>query len=263
MDDEEEDEEQQYIDANELANYTQPDNWNVLSLNIRSVKKKVPNLQILLENTSVDVIFLQEIWKPNTIRFDGYQKHLLKRKDVDGKKTGGGLAILSKYDFKILTEEICSILEYQVAAITLPNNTRMLCCNTYVPPESNKTEAIAKLGQVLAGIDFNSYGQTLLVGDLNIDFLVNPTEILDLAVQLESISYSTFPTRITKKSSTCIDHFIAKHKNVKVKIVKTDVSDHFAILGMFELESQGKQERNIKYIRILKEKNLDALATKI
>ena len=119
---------QEYIDEPDLAIYANPNHFNIISHNIRSMKKNLNNLMTLTGNASIDLLLLQEIWNPSITNIPGYRMHLLKRSDRNMKNTGGGLGLLSKYPFKIIKEELEDEIEYQILEIQV-HKLKILVCN--------------------------------------------------------------------------------------------------------------------------------------
>ena len=79
----------------------------------------------------------------------------------------------------------------------------------------------------------------VLAGDFNINFLdfdtnINVQDFLNLMFRYNKIPLTNKPTRVTRHSTSTIDHIITNsvtgHNDFKSAIIKTDLSDHFPIV---------------------------------
>ena len=83
-------------------------------------------------------------------------------------------------------------------------------------------------------------GEILLMGDLNVDIIGNQRNFFDyqnllLSFDLEVQNFE--PTRVTKSSSTCIDHIIAAEET-QVTTINCTISDHFGLMCDLKIISE-------------------------
>ena len=107
--------------------------------------------------------------------------------------------------------------------------------------------------------------QIFLAGDFNVNFLdysrnLIVRDVFNLAFQNSIFPVINRPTRVTKTSATIIDHILISRiidSPLHSGIVKTDISDHFAVFCL--LKTNFKQS-NIKNIIVKRDINKASIA---
>eukprot|EP00733_Pompholyxophrys_punicea_P000178 Pompholyxophrys_punicea_v1_NODE_29_length_5159_cov_28.459444.p1 type:complete len:946 gc:universal NODE_29_length_5159_cov_28.459444:3022-185(-) len=180
------------------------------------------------------LIVLSEVWSNKTQFsskiFPGYS-FLLKTRP--GR--GGGVGLL-----------ISDLLAFEEFAINLPGsesiaisftslNTRFFLIAVYRSPSFNLHEFVASLSDLLGRIA-GKYS-ILIVGDINIDLLsLSPThDYSSLLIDFSLYSLTVFPTRLSLRSSTLIDHILTDNTSFEAKsgTITPEFADHrasFAVL---------------------------------
>ena len=112
---------------------------------------------------------------------------------------------------------------------------------TYQPPNGDPNELENYFKNVLSKRTITNK-EIVLVGDFNINVLgFNENKMvqnfLNLMFRHGLIPTVNKPTRVTRKTTTAIDHIITNsiiNAEFKTGIVKTDISDHFPIFFIFK-----------------------------
>ena len=85
-------------------------------------------------------------------------------------------------------------------------------------------------------------GEILLMGDLNVNIIGNQRNffnyknlLLSFDLEVQNIE----PTRVTKSSSTCIDHIIAAEET-QVTTINCTISDHYGIMCDLKIISENQ-----------------------
>ena len=82
----------------------------------------------------------------------------------------------------------------------------------------------------------------LIVGELNINFSdysrnIHVRNFFNFVFQNDIFPGINRPTRVTKSSATVIDHILTStliDSHIQSGIIKTDISDHFAVFSLLE-----------------------------
>ena len=109
----------------------------------------------------------------------------------------------------------------------------------YQPPRGDSYKFFNEIETVIC----KNCGKTLfLVGDLNINSLdcsinTNIRDFFNLVFQDGVFPLLNKPTRVTKSSTTIIDHVLTNtiiDSEVRSGIIKTNISDHFAVFALMK-----------------------------
>ena len=111
-------------------------------------------------------------------------------------------------------------------------NTIVSCI--YRPPRGDSHKFLEEIKTLICK---NQEKPLFLVGDLNINSLdysinTNVRDFFNLIFQNGIFPLINRPTRVTKSSATIIDHVLTNtiiDSEVQSGIIKTDISDHFAV----------------------------------
>ena len=142
-------------------------NFNLLSVNVRSLKAHYDDLSNLLASLPLgffDVLALQEVWSVNSsFQLSGYQKIIFTSRDK-GKtinpNCGGGLAfyVRENIEFELLEKQsvfIKGLYESIWIKLKLPKKKSVIIGNVYRPntlPLGNVTRAIEIHSEIHEGI---------------------------------------------------------------------------------------------------------------
>ena len=172
------------------------------------------------------------------------------------EKRGGGVAFSVKTGVEFI--RLKSDLEY--LAITVCSNlTKFNICVVNRPPDHTCPKFLESLDTLLN--EFRFLKRTpIIVGDFNIDIFSNDKkpEVLSYKLLLKSFHLDIFlsePTRVTKISATCIDHWISE-EFFPVTVTKSTISDHYALFGELPF-TIAKADKKVCYARNVKILNRD------
>ena len=161
----------------------------------------------------------------------------------DRNRYGGGVAV-----YVSLRYTGCKVDEFnqmetfiESVGVEVKWNSRMfifICI--YRPPQGNVNDFINALNDILTIAKDKNYNEIFILGDINLNLLQHNNDIIQDLVNLMS-SYSLFPlttlpTRVTDTSATLIDHIWSTfvENNVGNYVIKTDITDHFPVVSLFE-----------------------------
>ncbi|MBY0581213.1 MAG: endonuclease/exonuclease/phosphatase family protein, partial [Rickettsiales bacterium] len=240
-----------YFEPNKISNFLGVDNksdyFNVMHVNIRSLKKNFENFINLISETNnyFNVICITETWcskqdfELNTnLLLPGFKEIFLER---NNNKRGGGVLFYLKENifYTIRSDMSVSDTDQEILTIELINknskNIIISCC--YRPP-TGRTENLSKyLKNCLIEKTRQEKKYIYIVGDFNLDCFEysknqNIKHFYNNLFNIGTIPIINRPTRVTTHSSSLIDNILTTdyfNKSLKKGIIKTDVSDHFPI----------------------------------
>lgn len=240
------------------------DSINIFLLNIRSIKYKVPEIQLYLNdlekkhNLTLHVLAFTETWAKrddiNAIQIDGYSLTLQDR--VQGR--GGGVALYVKNGISYTTSELISsthnAITFKIHSSCSSVLSGML---VYRPPKTNRDQFFNELTYNLSNMSEN----TILLGDFNIDLLKHADSYVytNLLSSMGFTSLINQPTREVAQQSSCIDHVHLRSSTGSSRIIKKDclvlptgLSDHHTVLvklgGMMRSNEPVKNKYTIRFV---------------
>ena len=227
---------------------------NLLSINARSLAKNYENLiEIINKLHEPPIITIGEIWQPtdSLLNINNYQDPILKIRD---KKKGGGIGIWVKNNFNIskindLSNLNLKLIEAVSVDIKAYHRTTTIIA-IYKPPNKNSKQYLSEFNKLFN--HFSNYKNTVIfTGDTNIDTLRTDNlitkEYLELIQAYSLEQLVTLPTRITKKSATCIDHIITNRPEfIKQNVLFNKVADHQTLVTSCFIRSNYKVEKDDK-----------------
>lgn len=198
----------------------------MLYLNACSIKNKMDEIELLLQEEEIDVMIVTETWvKKNEKKyynFTGFNAVYAAR-----ERTGGGLGIFIKQKYKF---EIVDKIESEVSFIAI----KIICidaifCGIYRPPLVKTEWFLNFLDEKLE--NFDALTDCFLVGDINIDILTNnkyTKRLLDIYHSNNfKLCNKCITTRDTTTSATLIDHFVTNAtKGIELFFETSPLSDH-------------------------------------
>ena len=269
-----------YFDYSTLTNDIKTTNTlTVVQLNTRGVMNKREPLKSLFndirKSSRVDIAILVETWlnKRNSNRFmlPGYKFLGSHRKN---KKRGGvGILVSQDMDCRARPDLSLNVPDFESLTVEVKtNNTSILVCSVYRPPNSKIREFLKHYKKLLLKFSKNQQ-QRLIIGlDHNLDLMkfntLAPTkDFIDLNLELNLIPTVTKPTRITKTSATLLDNIIVgkQFHNFAANIAISDMSDHLPVVMTSHQPTLYKKQPLTLTTRILNEeacnKIVDSLNT--
>ncbi|XP_022809244.1 uncharacterized protein LOC111346205 [Stylophora pistillata] len=195
-------------------------NIKIAHLNINSIQNKLDEIKEMLNRNMFDILFIGETkldgsYSSSLLYHPGYR--IVRR---DRKKGAGGLMAFIREDLSAYrrqklepesVEEIC-------LDVTDFRKCRLIVCACYRSENVNKpAEFISSLSSAIE-LMFRCRQEIILIGDYNLDMLVNEDEgrrknkaLRDLCDRFCLFKQITEPTRITEKSQSLIDVILASH----------------------------------------------------
>lgn len=228
--------------------------FRMLHMNICSINKKYDELKVMLsnlKNKAFDCIILSECHIGKDIRveqyyLDGYNIHFTK---LFTRKTDG-IIVYIKEELEQKTEEL-TLKDCNGLKISIKKQNKLFTgLALYRSPKGNIPIFIQELGEFINSNVRNVNLVKFVTGDINInimdrrDNLVN--EYLNLMAINGYMSLVNKPTRVTRTSSSCLDHmFVGPNvtEDFLTFIATTAISDHYSVIFYMKL---GKKERKRK-----------------
>ena len=214
----------------------------LVSLNIRSLFKKVDQCRIAFHNTGIDIVALSETWLKSNIPTAAVdlEEYCCIRQDRDLKKTskkaGGGLITYVHNKFRDKVQSLNELSEsnqnYEAlwVKLNMPSCRDVVVCNFYRTPNGKMDKVIPYLENCLSSINLNKT-DLFIVGDFNVDFSNKKTnEYKKISFFIKSNQLCQLineSTRITDKTKTTIDLIITNCEFIsRSGPLDTFLSDH-------------------------------------
>lgn len=240
-----------YTSLNKFLNFSSQPISNLtnlltlIHLNIRSIRTNFDEILVLLNCLShnLDFIILSEIWindfEVSMYNIDNYNCFAQCRSE---NKSGGIITYVNK---KLDFMKISDVKLLSCEIVILYSKTFDLCLIALYRSHSYSIEFFnSELNLVLSHLN---YKNIILVGDINIDISLNNINISSYLDQLAFYgfdSYVNIPTRVTRETSSCIDHIFFKSKcnfSLNTAIFHTDITDHFPIFSSINCSNNNIQ----------------------
>ena len=178
---------------------------------------------------------------------------------------GGGVVLYvhNSLNIKILKKQSINsnVLECACVEIVRKNAKNIIVSCIYRPHRGDSHKFLEEIKTLICK---NQEKPLFLVGDLNMNSLeysrnTNVRDFFNLIFQNGIFPLINRPTRVTKSSATIIDHVLTNtiiDSEVQSGIIKTDVSDHFAV---FALMRTSLVQLNLKKTFIKRDINEDSI----
>lgn len=223
--------------------------FKVVHLNVRSLKKKIDEINTLAHRFNIVIFTCSESWlhagiESTCLAIPNYNIYRWDRSWMVSDnciKKGGGLVtfVNKKYivDDRMYLQlnESSQDLEAQVLYVKKVNNKGTVIINAYRPPGGNQSIFIEKMNGIMTSLQNTRYADIYLTGDLNLDHTpesLNETTS-NLISLLESYGLNQVimsPTRVTHTSQTILDVMNVKtSKIINGFIFKSALSDHYLV----------------------------------
>lgn len=217
-----------------------------MGINIRSLLPKFHQLLLEINDCELDLISVSETWlkkdiDSSLISIDGFSLVRLDRSitlpNGEAKKGGGVcLYINNKYTYSIVDNATYCTPDLEVLSINvrIPNCRSVTVITSYRPPSGNATIAVSLIRELLNQVTCPEKRQDiLLMGDLNIDMLVNCNnrrQLLDACDEFGLCSHIDLPTRTTLHGSSFLDVIITLMTHIhQTGVISSSISDHYPV----------------------------------
>ena len=180
---------------------------SIININAHQITNKVDI--IAYEAHHHDIITVSETWlhkdsKKDSLKIDGFHEPVRKDRNCDG----GGVAIYVKNNLPCKHRQDLEIPDLEAVWVeTYINNEKLLVGSFYRPP----SKPVAYWDLIDTSITQVSAEplKFIVLGDFNSNFLLNPSPHLLNIINHNSLKQLIDqPTRITEKTSTCLDLII-------------------------------------------------------
>ena len=184
-------------------------------LNFQSIRAHHDQLSVLIEtfDNKPALIGLTETWLSDNdpigiYNLEGYYNIVCANR-VNARV--GGVAAFIKTGLNYSYFKLPVSLEHIAIKMCFVNHTTLNVCIIYCPPILKLELFLNLFDDLLLELKALS-GEILLMGDLNVDIIGNRRNFFDyknLLLSFDLEVQNIEPTRVSKSSSTCIDHIIA------------------------------------------------------
>jgi len=229
--------------------------FNVIHLNVRSIKNKFDDLHNFLVSTGItwDIICIAETWLKNDIieyyNLDHYNMFASCRNTGEG----GGVAVYihDKYDVKERTD--LQSIDCETSFVELTFNLRsgsknILVGEIYRPPNHSSKILLDYMENLLEKLE-NEKKIVVLAGDFNYNLLVNKVNDCNSSFKNLLSSYGFSPTiwKATRKQHQCeslLDNIFINDLSIfhSSGIIIDDLSDHLPIFASMNIGTHIPQD---------------------
>ena len=216
--------------------------FNILSLNCRSLLPKIDHLRLTAKATLPHIISICETWLDNTISDAelSIEDYSLVRRDRT--RHGGGIAIFVQNCIPFSVVLSHKSIEFLLLSLDL--KPRKLLCGLLYRPPSSPPSVLEDLETTLNEVPPAKIKSLILTGDFNLDASTSPDPLLKSISDTHGLIQTvTEPTRTTDHSSTIIDHvYLSESLNHSLSSCHTlppiEGSDHKTICVSLNLHPQ-------------------------
>ena len=247
----------------------------IAHLNVNGILEKLHIVKVLLEETNLDILAVSETHlrsdvPDEEVEIENYEMLRRDRKTDNG---WGGVIIYHKEFLNGIEYE--NETENDLEMVWLECNVksqRFLISCVYQPPRDHGT-FFTKFEPIISSMTSKGRHNVIILGDLNIDMLEENQSSASIrnrfnkilkAYNLQNVIHE--PTRITKTSTTLIDHIIIpnsiSHKLNNAHSVDPAISDHHLIYCSFSL-ARPKEKPTYRTVRNYKNVNIEKLKNDI
>ena len=238
------------------------DNIKLFHLNVQSIKNKIDELELTLNDKKIDIACVTEHWlqssDPKSLVIEGYE--VLSYFSRNLHEHGGSLILVKQClanMFKSYAPVSSAAIEAhcEICGVTF-KDVCIICC--YRPGTGNVDVFLDLLFSVFSNV-LGRYSKLIFCGDLNIDYLTesnNKQKLCDLFDSFGLTITTKEPTRICTNrngatSISIIDYVVTNIESVmySCKIFNPHTSDHLAHLMEFSLTSCDNATREDSYTK--------------
>jgi len=190
----------------------------ICHVNIQGLIKKLPELDVFIEESSAHVVCLCEHWlRECEIKLITLSNFSFATNFSRQNMRRGGTAIFVKSDLPFDVIDCTKYAvesDFEVCAVRVAG---VVVVEVYRVPQYDISNFIDRLDLLLN--DFNSNRKTVICGDFNLDILKPDSRTNQFLSLLQSYNFEGIvdaPTRVAGRSATCIDNFFVNfNDNVK------------------------------------------------
>lgn len=205
------------------------DDLTVIYLNARSIKNKLDEIEILLnEVNNVSALVVSETWmtkeEEKYFNLPGFSAVFASR-----KKRGGGVAIFIKDSIEYNTIKIINQENWSYILVYMHSYKKYIG-SIYNPPSNSDQNFLEFLDEELATL---TNKEVIIMGDININVIDDSRLVSNYKDILITNGFQLLneyiPTRNTQHSQTLIDHIIMSSKidpSRELSIIGNSLSDH-------------------------------------
>lgn len=212
---------------------------NLFHMNTCSINSKYNALTTLFHglNANLDVIILSEAHIKNIANIEQYNFGDYKMYGTENnvRKTDG-ILIYIKSSIPHEVQEI-KLDDCNCMRIKYRQNNKQFLCHAFYRSPSGKTEKFLDQLEYILENEKEVADTKIITGDLNINILNTKDKQTDRYLNILAIhgylSQLNRPTRIGKKTQSCLDHMFVKSKSGSDQscfIIQTNVSDHYPVV---------------------------------
>ena len=213
---------------------------NIFYSNVQSYNAKYDQIKLNIESLNPDVIAFCEVWQPldTILNMEKYHPPIFKLRPKNQR--GGGICLWLKKHITILKIDQLNHLKLKCIEV---NSVYIQCqqkkitiVNLYRAPNKPINQSIEELEKLFNHFESKNLSTPIIyIGDTNIDLLQpeKPSTICynNLMNQFILEQCITTPTRITHRTSTCIDHvFTNRPIDMEAHVLDISISDHQSIM---------------------------------
>lgn len=239
--------------------------FQMIAQNVQSMNNKTNILECWLKEHYFDVVCLSETWikqdQQQYVQVDGYEFAASYNRRI---RMGGGVAILTRvgvpYKQRTDLEELSIERVVECCSIELPDHNIVLI-NIY-RVDRNIDIFFEFLNILMSKIKPISYKKRIIVtGNFNINNTqncVNYNKMCNNFLECNLHQIIQVPTRVTNKSSTCIDLLFTNHKDFDVSVIDNGISDHKCLFYSYNITNSLTEPTKHAYMykRFFSNKNM-------
>ena len=249
------------------------ESFSIFHLNIRSLNKNIDNLRNLLSllKGHFKVIVLTETWcgdtasKNSLFQIPNYNVIHETRKD---DRQGGGVCIFIRKDLNFNLRNDLDKFDNDIETLTIEiineKAKNIVVSGIYRPPRGNINNFKDHLKIIMSKNSLKNK-HVFITGDMNINSLDYESNehvkaFFDACFQNSFVPLINRPTRVTRKSATCIDHILTNSfidTEIESGIFKSEMSDHFSIFCKVKTNVNISPNKNIIYQRKINDESID------
>mgnify|MGYP001553100430 CR=1 FL=1 len=234
--------------------------FSLFHANIRSINRNYQELQNCLDLIELpfSIIALTETWLNDTNESLYELPNYTMINSIRENRVGGGISLLvrdslhfRKYPISVMNQTI----ECQFIEIISPNpQNNIIVGVVYRPPSGSITNFTTAINEILEKIGLRNKQKTCyIVGDFNIDLKKyhssrDTAEFFDLLYSYSFIPLINKPTRVSSSTTSVIDNIFTNQltSTHNTGVIQADVSDHFPIYSICEMQSPTRAQEMIK-----------------
>lgn len=169
----------------------------------------------------------------------------------------GGAAVILRDNIKFsrvpFVREMSVENHIEMAAVRIPNE-KLVLFSVYRPPAGNVQIFLTALDEVLDRLNSNKLYEIIITGDFNVDFIKPSSDKDSLVDLLESYGLNPVfsePSRVTRRSQTCIDNIFLNTESFSysTETLNVHLSDHR--VQELKLITSALQKNEVKKIKFL------------